>query len=156
MNTEIDYGCFPRLREVVMGCGLETQEEKELAFESLVRCLISKNVFQSGGEIVHWRNTCLGYFSQISSRLESDDLELMVESVEEFYQRFIFAPTRKWRSLFSEFQEIGVNETFNGILVSEIFEEYRKETGYSPYEKTSKEEIHSFLDSVEASMYALV
>jgi hypothetical protein len=87
--------------------------------------------------------------------LEPEELELMVNSVESFYQRFIFAPCEKAKSLYSEFQKLGVKSAFRNIPISEIYEEYREETGYSPYEKTTKEEIYSFLNSVEASMYAL-
>ena len=155
MDREIDYERFPRLKAVVMDCGLETQEEQESAFKTLVECLVSKNVYHPNGTIVQCRNTCLAYFAQICSRLEQEELELMIKSVESFYQRFIFAPSEKAKSLFSELQKMGVRSMFKNIPISEIFEEYREETGYSPYEKTSKEEIYSFLNSVEASMYAL-
>jgi hypothetical protein len=155
MDREIDYGRFLRLRTVVGTCGLETQEEQESAFKSLVKCLISKRVCQPDGSIVRCRNTCLTYFAQICSRLEPDELELMIDKAEVFYQRFIFAPSEKVKSLYSEFQKLGVKSVFKNIPVSEIYEEYRQETGYSPYEKSSKEEIHSFLSGVEQSMYAL-
>ena len=155
MNREIDYERFPRLRAVVADCGLETQEERESAFKSLVNCLVSKRVCQPDGSIVSCRNTCLSYFAQICSRLEPDELELMINKVEVFYQRFIFAPCEKVKSLYSEFQKLGVKSAFKNIPISEIYEEYRQETGYSPYEKSSKEEIHSFLNSVETSMYAM-
>ena len=86
MNREIDYERFSRLRAVVADCGLETQEERESAFKSLVNCLVSKRVFQPDGSIVSCRNTCLSYFAQICSRLEPDELELMINKVEVFYQ----------------------------------------------------------------------
>ena len=155
MDRKIDYGRFPRLKAVVASCGLETQEEQESAFKTLVECLVSKNVYHPNGTIVQCRNTCLAYFAQICSRLEQEELELMTKSVESFYQRFIFAPCEKAKSLYSEFQKMGVKSMFKDIPVSEIYEEYREETGYSPYEKTTKEEIYSFLNGVEASMYAL-
>ena len=155
MDREIDYERFPRLKAVVMDCGLETQEEQESAFKTLVECLVSKNVYHPNGTIVQCRNTCLAYFAQICSRLEQEELELMIKSVESFYQRFIFAPVGKVKSLFSEFQKKEIKSKFKDVNIPEIFEEYREETGYSPYEKTSKEEIYSFLNSVEASMYAL-
>lgn len=155
MDKKIDYGCFPRLKAVVSACGLETQEEKENAFRTLVEYLVHKNVYHSDGAIVSFRSTCLGYFAQICSHLEQDELELMISSVEAFYQRFIFAPCEKAKSLYSEFQKMGVKSMFKNIPVSEIYEEYRQETGYSPYEKVSKEEISDFINSVESSMYAL-
>ena len=155
MNREIDYERFPRVKAVVAACGLETQEEQESAFRALVNCLVSKRVCQPDGSIVSCRNTCLSYFSQICSHLEQDELELMINKAESFYQRFIFAPSEKVKSLYSEFQKLGVGLMFKNIPISEIYEEYRQETGYSPYEKTSKEEIHSFLAGVEQSMYAL-
>jgi len=155
MDGKIDYERFSRLRTIVEACGLETQEEQENAFKSLVNCLVSKRVCQPDGSIVSCRNTCLSYFVQICSRLEQDELELMINSVELFYQRFIFAPCEKVKSLYSEFQKLGVKSAFKNIPISEIYEEYRQETGYSPYEKSSKEEIHSFLNSVETSMYAM-
>jgi hypothetical protein len=155
MNREIDYGRFPRLRAVVAECGLETPEQKESAFRALVNCLVSKMVCKPDGTIVNFRGTCLGYFAQICSHLEPEELELMVNSVESFYQRFIFAPCEKAKSLYSEFQKLGVKSAFRNIPISEIYEEYRQETGYSPYEKATKQEISSFLDSVEPSMYAL-
>lgn len=155
MNREIDYGRFPRLRAILADCGLEDPEQQESAFRALVKLLVHKRVCQPDGDVVHWRNTCLSYFAQICSRLEHDELELMVKSAESFYQRFIFAPSEKVKSLYSEFQKLGVKSMFKNIPVSEIFEEYRMETGYSPYERASKEEIYSFLNSVEDSMYAM-
>jgi len=155
MNREIDYSRFPRLKAIVATCGLETQEEQERAFRTLVKLLVHKRVCQPDGDVVHWRNTCLSYFSQICSHLEQDELELMIDKAESFYQRFIFAPSEKVKSLYSEFQKLGVKSVFKNIPVSEIFKEYRQETGYSPYERASKEEIHSFLISVETSMYAM-
>ena len=155
MNREIDYNRFQKIRAVVATCGLETQEEQERAFKSLVNCLVSKMVCKSDGSIVNFRGTCLGYFAQVCSHLEPEELELMINSVESFYQRFIFAPCEKAKSLYSEFQKLGVKSMFKDIPISEIYEEYRQETGYSPYEKASKQEISSFLNSVEQSMYAL-
>jgi len=155
MDRKIDYGCFSKLRMLVTDCGLETQEEKESAFRALVNCLVSKRVCQPDGSVVNCRNTCLNYFAQVCSHLEQEELELMIKSVDLFYQRFIFAPCEKAKSLFSEFQKMGVGSMFKNIPISEIFEEYREETGYSPYEKASKQEIQSFLSSVEPSMYAL-
>jgi len=154
MNREIDYGRFQKLRTVVADCGLETAEQQENAFRSLVDCLVCKRVFQPDGSIVCFRKTCLDYFVQICSYLEQEELELMIDSVDSFYQRFIFAPCEKVKSLHSEFQKLGVS-AFKNIPISEIYEEYRQETGNSPYEKTSKEEIQSFLSGVEQSMYAL-
>ena len=155
MDKEINYGCFPRLKAVVMSCGLETQEQQECAFRALVRCLVSKRVYKPDGTIVPSRNTCLTYFSRICSRLELEELELMISSADLFYEKFIFAPCEKAKSLFSEFQKLGVKSMFRNIPVSAIYEEYRQETGNSPYEKASKSEIHSFLNGVDASMYAL-
>ena len=155
MERKIDYNRFQNIRAVVASCGLETQEEKERAFKSLVNCLVSKMVCKPDGSIVNFRNTCLGYFAQICSQLEQEELELMINSVDAFYQRFIFAPCEKAKSLYSEFQKLGVKSMFKDIPISEIYEEYRQETGYSPYEKASKQEISSFLNSVEQSMYAL-
>ena len=155
MKKEIDYDSFPRLREVVMDCGLETQEEKEAAFKSLVECLISKRVYQSDGEIVPCRSTCLRYFALISSQLENEELKLMIDSVDAFYKRFLFAPGEKSKSLYSELRKLGVKSKFKNIPVSEIFDEYRRETGYSPYEKASKDEVNAFLNGVEESMYAM-
>lgn len=155
MGKRIDYGCFPRLRVVVMSCGLD-QEDQEPAFRALVNCLISKGVCQYDGSVVSCRNSCLNYFIQICNLLEQEELELMIKSVESFYQRFIFAPCEKTKSLYSEFQKMGVKSMFKNIPVSEIYDEFREETGYSPYEKASKEEIISFLNGVDASMYALV
>jgi len=157
MDREIDYERFPRLKAVVMGCGLETQEEKERAFRALVQCLVSKNVYHPSGAIVRCRNTCLSYFARISSLLEEDELELMVNSVESFYQRFIFAPVGKVKSLFSEFQKKEIKSKFKDVNIPEIFEKYRHVTGFSPYEKaTSEDELHSFIVSVEEeSMFSL-
>ena len=76
----------------------------------------------------------------------------MIDKAEVFYQRFIFAPSEKVKSLYSEFQKMGVKSMFKDIPVSEIYEDYRKQTGNSPYEKTSKEEIIDFINSVEPSM----
>lgn len=156
MNREIDYGRFPRLRAVVAECGLETPEQKESAFRALVNCLVSKMVCKPDGTIVNFRGTCLTYFLQICSQLEQEELELMIDSVESFYQRFIFAPCEKAKSLYSEFQKLGVKSAFRNIPISEIYEEFRQETGCSPYEKTSKEEIYLFLKGVEPAMGALV
>jgi hypothetical protein len=155
MNKEIDYERFLRLREVVADCGLETQEEQENAFRALVKCLVSKRVCQPDGVIVSCRNSCLSYFVQICSLLEQDELELMSKSAESFYQRFIFAPGEKEKSLYWEFQKLGVKSMFRGIPISEIFEGYRQDTGYSPYEKVSKKEIQWFISKIEPSMYAL-
>lgn len=155
MDKKIDYGRFPRLRAVVESCGLESPEEQESAFRTLVDYLVHKNVYHSDGAIVSFRSTCLSYFAQICSRLEQDELELMINSVGAFYKRFIFAPCEKAKSLYSEFQKLGVKSVFKNIPISEIYEEYRQETGYSPYEKVSKEEISDFINSVESSMYAL-
>lgn len=155
MNRKIDYGRFFKLKEAVENCNLETQEEKESAFKSLVNCLVSKLVYKPDGSIIACRNTCLSYFAQICSHLQPEELGLMINSVDVFYQRFIFAPCEKAKSLHSEFQKMGVNSVFKNIPISEIYEEYRQETGYSPYEKASKQEISSFLNSLEQSMYAL-
>lgn len=155
MNRKIDYGRFLKLKEAVENCNLETQEEKESAFKSLVNCLVSKLVYKPDGSITACRNTCLSYFAQICSHLQPEELGLMINSVDVFYQRFIFAPCEKAKSLHSEFQKMGVNSVFKNIPISEIYEEYRQETGYSPYEKASKQEISSFLNSLEQSMYAL-
>jgi len=154
MNRRIDYGRFPTLRAAVENCGL-TQEEQDDAFKALVKCLVSKRVCYPDGSVVSCRSTCLNYLVQICSHLEPEELELMAKSVESFYQRFVFAPSDKAKSLYSEFQKMGVKSVFKNIPVSEIFEEYRMETGYSPYEKASKEELYSFLNSVEESVYAL-
>lgn len=155
MNRKIDYGCFPRLRAIVEECGLETPEEQENAFRAMVNCLVSKRVCQPDGVIVSCRNTCLSYFAQICSLLEQDELELMSKSTESFYQRFIFAPGDKEKSLYWEFQKLGVKSMFNGIPISEIYEGYRRDTGYSPYEKVSKKEVQWFISKIEPSMYAL-
>ena len=155
MDRKIDYERFSKLRAVVEDCGLESPEEQESAFRALVDCLVSKLVYRADGSIVSCRSTCLSYFLQICSQLEQEELELMIDSVESFYQRFIFAPCEKAKSLYSEFQKLGVKSAFRNIPISEIYEEYRQETGYSPYEKASKQEISSFLNSLETSMYAL-
>jgi len=158
MDRKIDYSRFSGLKAVVATCGLETQEEKERAFRTLVQCLVSKNVYHPDGAIVRCRNNCLGYFAQISSLLEDDELELMINSVESFYQRFIFAPVGKVKSLFSEFQKKEIRSKFKDANIPEIFEKYRKVTGLSPYEKaTSEDELHSFIvSSEEEPMFALV
>jgi len=155
MERKIDYERFPRLRAVVADCGLETPEEKESAFRSLVDYLVHKNVYHPDGAIVSFRSTCLTYFAQICSHLEQEELALMINSVDAFYQRFIFAPCEKAKSLYSEFQKLGVKSAFKDIPISEIYDEYRQETGYSPYERVSKEEISDFINGVEPSMYAL-
>ena len=101
MNRKIDYERFSALRAVVEECGLETPEEQESAFRKLVDCLVSKNVYHPNGAIVRFRDTCLNYFTQICPHLEQEELELMIESVDDFYNRFIFAPSGKVKSLYS-------------------------------------------------------
>lgn len=156
MNKKIDYGCFTMVRAVVASCGLETLEQQEKAFRSLVKCLVSKRVCQADGVIIRDRDACLNYLSQISSRLEEDEIELIIKSPVSFYERFIFAPSGNYKSLFSELQKPRFQSILKNVSVSEIFEEYRNETGYSPYEKISKEELYSFLSSVKDSVYSLV
>jgi len=155
MNRKIDYGRFPRLKETVENCGLETPEEQERAFKSLVDCLVSKMVCKPDGTIVSCRNTCLSYFAQICPHLEQEELELMINSVESFYQRFIFAPCEKAKSLYSYFDKLKVKSKFKNVRISELYDDYRQQTGYSPYEKVSKEEIDDFINGVEPSMYAM-
>jgi hypothetical protein len=155
MDRKINYERFSGLRAVVGESGLEDPEEQERAFRKLVDCLVSKNVYHPNGDIVRFRDTCLNYFAQICPRLEQEELELMIESVDDFYKRFIFAPCDKVNSLYWEFKKMRVESKFNGIPVSQIFERYRQETDYSPYEKTTKDEIYSFLRDVENSMFAL-
>lgn len=156
MNKKINYDCFPMVRAVVKSCGLETQEQQEEAFGSLVKCLVSKRVCQTNGVVLKDRDECLNYLSEISSRLEEDEIALIISSPESFYERFIFAPTGNYRSLFSELQKPRFESILKNILVSEIFEQYRNETGYSPYEKVSKEELYSFLSIVRDSIHSLV
>lgn len=154
MDRKIDYERFSGLRAVVEACRLDP-EEQERAFRTLVDYLVHKNVYHPDGAIVSFRGTCLSYFAQICSHLEQEELKLMINRVELFYQRFIFAPCEKAKSLYSEFQKRGVVSMFKDIPISEIYDEYRQETGNSPYEKASKQEISSFLNSVESSMYAM-
>lgn len=155
MNRKIDYERFSELRAVVEKCGLEDPEEQERAFRKLVDCLVSKNVYHPNGAIVRFRDTCLNYFVQICPYLEQEELELMIESVDDFYERFIFAPSEKVKSLYSEFEKVEVMLKFKDIPVSQVFERYRQVTDYSPYEKATKQEIYSFLKYAENSMFAL-
>ena len=155
MNRKIDYERFSALRAVVEECGLETPEEQESAFRKLVDCLVSKNVYHPNGAIVRFRDTCLNYFAQICPHLEQEELELMIESVDDFYNRFIFAPSGKVKSLYSEFEKVKVMPKFKDIPDSQIFERYRQVTDYSPYEKVTKQEIYSFLKDAETSVFAL-
>lgn len=156
MNREIDYNRFQNIRAVVATCELETQEEEERAFESLVNCLVSKMVCKPDGSIVNFRNSCLDYLAQICPQLEQEELELMINSVESFYQRFIFAPCERAKSLYSEFQKLYGESMLKNVSISEIYDDYRQKTGNSPYEKASKEEINAFIKGLEPSMYALV
>jgi iron uptake system EfeUOB component EfeO/EfeM len=79
----------------------------------------------------------------------------MINSVESFYQRFIFAPCEKAKSLYSYFDKLKVKSKFKNVRISELYDDYRQQTGYSPYEKVSKEEIDDFINGVEPSMYAM-
>ena len=156
MNKKINYDCFPMVRAVIASCGLETKEQQEEAFRSLVGCLVSKRVCLTDGEVLRDRDECLNYLSLISSHLEEDEIALIISSPVSFYERFIFAPTGNYKSLFSELQKPRFQSILKDISVSEIFKEYRNETGYSPYEKISKEELYSFLSSVRDSIHSLV
>lgn len=155
MNRVIDYNRFQRIRAVVETCGLETQEQ-EGAFKSLVNCLVSKMVCKPDGSIVSCRSSCLAYFLKICYYLEPQELELMISKADLFYQRFIFAPCDKVKSLYSYFDKLKVESKFRDVQISELYEDYRQQTGYSPYEKVSKEEIDDFISGIEPSMYALI
>lgn len=150
MNRKINYGRFPRLRAVVGNCDLEIQEEQENLFRALVKCLVRKRVCNTDGIPLQDREGSFEYLLHVLPSLTQEDLDSLTENADEFYQRFIFFPCEKTKSLYSEFQNLGIESTFKGVPVSEIFKEYHQETGYSPYEKVSKEELRSFMNYVRS------
>lgn len=149
---KINYGNFPTVRKVVMSCDFTTPEDKEKAFQLLVRCLINKHVYRFDGKLVRDRAKCLEYLIEVCSRLEDSELDLILINSDEFYEKFIFAPNKGARSLFSEFKKPALKHKFR-VPMNEIFEDYRQETGYSPYEKISEDVLDVFLSECEA-LYA--
>ena len=150
MNNSIDYGRFSRVRKALKDCDFTTQDEKERAFRTLVKCLVDKHVFRVDGKVVRDRSSCLDYFVVICSKLKDDELDLMLTKPNEFYDRFVFAPGKTARSLFSELRKPSVKARFKRASLDEVLNEYRKETGCSPYEKISEDILDVFLSEVEA------
>lgn len=153
MNNQIDYGAFPRVRKALNGCDFTTLDEKDRAFQSLVRCLIDKHVFRIDGKVVRDRLSCLEYFEDICSELEDEEIDLLLTEPNKFYDRFVFAPSKNAKSLFSELRKPSVKAKFSRASIEDVFNEYRNETGCSPYEKISEDDLYAFLAQVEA-LYA--
>lgn len=153
MNRRINYGCFSRVKDIVMSCNFDTQEEKEQAFKALVKCLVEKHVYRFDGKIVKDRLSCINYLVIVCPKLEDEELDLMVKKPGVFYDKFVFAPNKGGISLFSELQKPTLKSKFQGVPMDEIFADYREETGYSPYEKTSKDDLEYFFSQEEVLCY---
>lgn len=152
--NKIDYGKFQTVREMLKSCDFESQDERQKAFESLVRCLVDKHVYRIDGTLVRDREKCIEYLILICPMLEDSELDLMLTKPGEFYDKFVFAPNKGGMSLFWEYKEPTLMSKYEDVpLISkyedvpddEIFDCYRQATGCSPYEKISKKVLEGFL-----------
>ena len=140
MAKELNYGNFAGIRKTIMACNFSsgvTKEEKDQLFKNLVRILIEKCVCKCNGETLPDRNSCLDYLLEVMPRLEEEELNLISTDKEQFYSRFCFAPTNV-DSLYSYFKKLekrqGIIGYYKNIPIKEIFDDYTRETGLSPYE----------------------
>ena len=150
MERRIDYDRFFELHELVMKLPLSVNEkQREGVFRTLTNFLVSKGVFNGNGRIEPYRDSAVEYFYDIAHKFNDEELNLFVSNLEELYERFIFAPHKKNTSLLNELRRIGAGKFIESIHFDEIVEQYRNETGRSPYEKVSHEELYPFIASLD-------
>ncbi len=140
MAKELNYQNFAGIRKTVMACKFSsgvTQEEKDQLFRNFVRLLIEKCICRCNGSTLPDRDSCLDYILEIMPQLEEEELDLISTNKEQFYSRFCFAPTQV-DSLYSYFQKLekkhGIIGYYRNIPIKDIFDDYSRETGLSPYE----------------------
>jgi len=140
MEKELNYDNFAGIRKTVMACKFSsgiTQEEKDQLFRNFIRLLIEKHICRCNGSTLPDRDSCLDYILEIMPQLEEEELDLISTNKEQFCSRFCFAPTQV-DSLYSYFKKLekkhGIIGYYRNIPIKDIFDDYSRETGLSPYE----------------------
>lgn len=157
MAKELNLDNFVGVRKTIMSSKFSegvTVEEKEQVFKNLVHLLIEKCVCRANGSTLPDRDNCLDYLMEVIPRLEEEDLSLITTNKELFYRRFCFAPKNN-DSLYSYFQKLtkkqGITGYYRNIPISEIFDDYTEETGYSPYELPDEDWIiEMYLSNIDS------
>ena len=127
-------------------------KEKEDVFQSFFSVLKKRGVIKADGSLERWRLAALQYLEAIMPKISIEDL-LSIHK-EEFFNKFVFAPTRQVTSLYWELQ--GCNGYFKNIPILDVYSEYEEVYGKSPYEKAENGEIRSFLHHVDrVALYSL-
>ncbi len=127
-------------------------EEKQKLFESLVSLLIRKGISKSNGATRKWRSGCVDYILTIIPKLEMEELMLLIDEKDLFYEKFCFKPSAKKKSLYSELLGRGLcdSERYMNVPICDIYHRYTLETGLSPYEFPEEPSVvTAFVNEIE-------
>lgn len=154
---EINFSKFQNERTLIMEHSdliHLAERSKERIFHEYITLLVRNNVVSCDGIVDKTRNGCYCYINDVIPFLIVDDFMQLLTDSSTFGKRFVFSAgfSKRESSLAYWLQKNGfLSEAMFESLVQTfdkdvVFDDFRKQTGLSPYERVLVHEIEEFIE----------
>ena len=141
------YQNCPQILQIVSSFDYP-DDKKEKLIKNLVAIFRSKQILKSDGKaFFHHRENAVEYLLEIAPKLSEEEIDLLYNSPDEFYAKFIFSETKSFSSLYLIIMEEKGKETLDHIcrhwndMLSVVYDEY----GISPFEKYNRKMLKNLV-----------
>ena len=137
------YKTNPEILQIV-NLFVYPEEKKGKLIENLAEICHRKYLIKADGRtFVHHREQSIENLMEIAPLMREEEIDMLYDSPEEFYDKFIFCDSRKFTSLY--FALKAKKRTHRDRMFTYAYEEY----GISPFERTERSVLEGILPDLE-------
>ena len=120
------------------------EEKKGKLIENLAEICHRKYLIKADGRtFVHHREKAIENLMEVAPLMREEEIDLLYDSPDEFYDKFLFCDSRKFTSLYFALKSMKMDHRDSVFLYA--YEEY----GITPFEKVKRGLVESILPDLE-------